>query len=67
MPERMPVFQRIAVAAHPKLPDAEEEAARVTSYVEDRGLHVVSGLIFDEDLQYRIEPQVWTRTSTDVH
>ena len=55
MPERMPVFQRIAVAAHPKLPDAAEETARVTAYIEARGLHVVSGLIFDEDLHYRIE------------
>src|SRR3972149_6711658 len=55
MPEKMPVFQRIAVAAHPRLPDSAEETARVTSYIEARGMHVVSGLIFDEDLQYRIE------------
>jgi NAD+ kinase len=55
MPERMPVFQRIAVAAHPKLPDAIEEAARVTASIEERGFHVVSRLIFDEDLRYRIE------------
>jgi len=55
MPERMPVFQRVAVAAHPKLPDAAEEAARVTAYLEARGFRVASGLIFAEDLQYRIE------------
>ncbi len=51
----MPVFQRVAVAAHPKLPDAAEECARITAFIEARNLHVVSGLIFDEDLQYRVE------------
>ena len=55
MPERMPVVQRVAVAAHPNIPDAREVAARVTASIEERGLHVVSRLIFDEDLQYRIE------------
>jgi len=51
----MPVFKRVAVAAHPKLPDAAAETARVNSFVEAHGIRVVSGLIFDEDLQARIE------------
>jgi NAD+ kinase len=55
MPEKMPVFQRIAVAAHPRLPGAAEETERVASFIEAHGLHVVSGLIFDDDLQYRLE------------
>lgn len=51
----MPVFQRIAVAAHPKLPDAAEEVARIITYIESQGLSVVTGLFFDEQMQARIE------------
>lgn len=55
MSEKMPAFQRIAVAAHPKLPDATEVAGHVVAAIEARGLRVVSGLIFDEGLRDRIE------------
>lgn len=55
MPERMPVFQKIAVAAHPKLPGAAEEATRVIAYIEGHGIQVISDLNFDEELQYRIK------------
>jgi NAD+ kinase len=46
-----PVFKRIAVAAHPKLPAAAAEGEVIAAYLRSQGLSIASGLLYDEALQ----------------
>ena len=54
MPEGVPSFQHIAVAPHPEISVAVEETEHVVSFLEDQGLRVTSGLLYDENLRQQI-------------
>lgn len=54
MPKGVAKFQHIAVAPHPEIPIAIEETDHIVSFLRDRNLHVTSGLLYDEDLRYKI-------------
>lgn len=55
MPENPPIPQRIAIAAHPKMPDAIAEAATIAAYFAERGLTSVQGTLEDAALRKRIK------------
>lgn len=48
-PDSIP--NRIAVAAHPQLEEALDEAVRVAHFLEQRGVSVATGLLYDEPLR----------------
>lgn len=54
MSERESSFQHIAVAPHPEISVAVEETENIVSFLQDRGLKVSSGLLYDENLRQRI-------------
>lgn len=53
MAEPKPVFKNIAVTAHPNLPEAASEAAHIVTYLHKRGVSVMYGLLYDEELKSR--------------
>lgn len=55
MPGTTTHFQRIVVAAHPQLPEATQEAAQVAAFLEERGIAVVHGMLYDETLRLRVK------------
>jgi NAD+ kinase len=55
MPDNIPTFQRIVIAAHPQLPEAAEEAIQVAAFLQKRGVLVAQGLLYDETLRGRIK------------
>jgi NAD+ kinase len=48
-------FRRIAIVAHPVIPEASEQAARITAHLQQYGAEVASGLLNDEKMRNRIE------------
>ena len=54
---KMPVltFDRVAVAAHPQLPQAFVEAENIASFLEARGVQCISGSLYDDALRYQIK------------
>ncbi len=55
MPELITTFQHIVVAANPQLPEATQESIQVASFLEERGVKAVQGLLYDEELHNRID------------
>jgi NAD+ kinase len=51
----LPTLNRIAVTAHPHLPEAVEEAAQVVQYLQDQGVEAQFGRLYDDDLRQRIQ------------
>ncbi len=47
-------LQKIAVTAHPRVPEAIPEAEAIASFLEKNNLETVSGLLDDEELRERI-------------
>lgn len=54
MSDSVSIPQRIAVAAHPQLLEAATEATKVAAFLEERGIAVVYGLLYDEQLRRRV-------------
>jgi len=48
-------FDRVAVAAHPQLPQAFVEAENIASFLEDHGVQCISGSLYDDALRYQIK------------
>lgn len=48
------IMRRLAVVAHPKLPESIVEAVKVAAFLQNEGIEATSGLIYDEDLRHRI-------------
>jgi len=46
-----PSFQKIAVAAHPQLPEAIRLSAQIAHVLEQQGITVIHGLLYDENLK----------------
>ncbi|MGD0611517.1 MAG: NAD(+)/NADH kinase [Anaerolineales bacterium] len=55
MPENHSTPQRIAIAAHPQMPEAVAEAAAIAAYFAERGLTSVQGTLEDAALRKRIK------------
>ncbi len=49
------VFKRIAVASHPKIPEAIQEAEHIAAYLQDNGLNAACGFLDDQDMQLRVK------------
>jgi NAD+ kinase len=47
--------KRIAIASHPRLPEAFAESVEIEKYLIEQGLQVRSGLLYDEALNRRIK------------
>ena len=54
MPETQSTFHRVAVAAHPRVPEALQEAGRVAAYLEEAGISTLHRQLYDEDLNQRL-------------
>ncbi len=54
MSDNLHNMQRLAVVAHPKLPESITEAVKVVDFLQNEGIEATSGLIYDEDLRRRI-------------
>lgn len=54
MPEHVVQFQHIALATHPRLPEAQSEAEKIAAFLKARGVEVTCGNIYDETLVSRI-------------
>jgi len=55
MPGPETKLQRIAIAAHPLIPEAISEAARIADFIKDYVTHVAYGSISDEALRQRVK------------
>jgi NAD+ kinase len=47
-------FQRIAVAAHPQVPEASQEAEQVASFLQEQGVVAVHGTLYDEVIHNQV-------------
>lgn len=46
--------RRVAIAAHPHLPEAAVEATRIASFLEEQHIAAKYGLLYDEDLRRQV-------------
>ncbi len=54
MTDDLRVFRRVVVLAHPKLPEAIEEAAQVAAFLNQHGLPAEHGALGDERLRQKV-------------
>lgn len=54
MTTKQPPIQKIAVVAHPRVPEAREEAVQIAGMLEDAGVAVALGLLTDESIEQRV-------------
>lgn len=54
MTKTLPIPKRISVAAHPGLPAALAECASIARYLQERGVSVVKGSLYDEELRRQV-------------
>ncbi|UCE00947.1 MAG: NAD(+)/NADH kinase [Chloroflexota bacterium] len=47
-------FKHIVIAPHPEIAVAVEESKHIVTFLEDQGLQVTMGLLFDDDLRQKI-------------
>jgi NAD+ kinase len=59
MPEKEPAIRRVVVLAHPKLPQAAQEAERVAASLSERGIGAAYGLLYDEVLRQQVQEGVF--------
>jgi len=45
---------RIAIAAHPQINEAIREAVEIAAFLEERGIHTIHGLLYDDELRNRV-------------
>jgi len=55
MSNQLPQLQRIAIAAHPRIPDTQGEAVKIAAFLEEQGIKVFSSLLYDETLMSLIK------------
>jgi NAD+ kinase len=48
-------FQRVAIAAHPQLPQAFVEAEQIANFLQTHNLQFISGSLYDDDLRYQVK------------
>jgi NAD+ kinase len=49
-----PVFRKIAIVSHPRLPEAQQEAPQLASFLADNGIDVEFSLLQDEELRNQL-------------
>jgi NAD+ kinase len=57
MPEVKPNFNRIIIAAHPQIPEALGTAAKIASFLQERGLSAYYGLLHENQILSRLQNQ----------
>lgn len=55
MPDTPFIPRRVAIAAHPRIPDALTEAAAINDYLLERGLEAAQGTLDDAPLRKRVK------------
>jgi NAD+ kinase len=55
MSAKSPVPQNVVVIAHPKVPDAGQEAAQIADYLQTQGVQASHGFLYDERLHKRVK------------
>ncbi len=55
MSETLQKLRRIAVLAHPQVPEAANEAERIANSLKEQGLIVKHGLLYDESLRKLVQ------------
>lgn len=55
MHDPLPDIKQVAVAAHPNLPGAIDEAEIIASYLNENGVKAVHGMLYDEQMCQRID------------
>jgi len=50
-------FQRVAIAAHPQLPQAFLEAKGIADFLGEKGVASIYGSLYDEELRYQVKIQ----------
>ncbi|MFN2153486.1 MAG: NAD(+)/NADH kinase, partial [Anaerolineales bacterium] len=50
-------FHRVAIAAHPQLPEAFVEAKIIADFLGKKGVTSIQGSLYDEELRYQIKIQ----------
>ena len=48
-------FKRVAVIAHPDVPESSDEAYKVCAFLEENGVEAVHAFLHDEELQEQIK------------
>jgi NAD+ kinase len=48
-------FQRVAIAAHPQLPEAFDEAIEIVNFLDARGIQSIHGSLYDEALRQHVK------------
>jgi NAD+ kinase len=57
MSQLIKTIKRVIIAAHPQVPEADREAAVIASFLEERGIQVMHGSLYDEVLRQRIKEE----------
>lgn len=55
MSEKVLNFERVAIAAHPQLPAAFDEAEKIARFLNESDVQTFSGSLYDEALRYQIK------------
>ena len=55
MSEQPLTFKNIAIAVHPKLPEAFVEAEKIANFLEDKDIPSIQGSLYDEALRYQVK------------
>ncbi|MGD9092400.1 MAG: NAD(+)/NADH kinase [Anaerolineales bacterium] len=51
----LPNLQNIAIAIHPKIPQAAARAGEIEAYLKEQGIETVLGMLYDEELTRQIK------------
>lgn len=55
MTDSPPLFKRIAIAAHPKVPEAPREVTLIAAFLDEHGVLITHSQLFDEGLNERVK------------
>lgn len=55
MSSAIPNLRNIAIAIHPKLPQAETKAGKIDSYLNEQGIKTKVGLLYDDDMAREVK------------
>lgn len=55
MTDEVVTFKKIAVASHPRIPEAIQEAQQIAAFLQQNHLEATSGLLDDQEMQSRVK------------
>ena len=55
MAEPLPEIHSVLVVAHPKLPEAAQDAAQIAAFLQTLGISAAHGLLYDTTLRQRLK------------